>query len=516
MQNPLTLWSTIGKKSKHIASFCKSSKLVWLAALVLITITTTLAQENLLIDSSFEGNSTPRGREDFVLPDSWGGWWSDDSAYLAPSAGIHTGNFRQAGEQAIEISGNDGRFAAAIYQQIPNIPPGIELEATIQVYLENIPESGAKVRIGIGNDVGTDPNHGSIVWSDWSEQLLTWHTIAVTTNVEGGDIIVFIYATQDNANAVNTVYLDEAMLSVHANDEPTLEPSEEPTPEPTTAPTLEPTIAPTTNVNIQPDGSVVHVVQVGESLIGLSREYEIPIEELASLNNLETDALLIIGQELVIQPPGSVQTPTSEATATIAVTPVTPYLDPQEAPPAPVRSQADGIIPASDIAVSSETVLCVSMYQDVNHNRIQQANESLLAGGVIQVIDDAGGIVQQYTTDGESEPRCFDNLAVGTYTAVASPPDGYGLTSPNQLAITIHAASQLNLAFGADEGIVQLVPAIRDSDGSEITIQTINHQNVNTLTRSPFEQISGLLLMGIAGFVLISGSVIAFWLRGRA
>jgi len=68
----------------------------------------------------------------------------------------------------------------------------------------------------------------------------------------------------------------------------------------------------------QPDGSIIHVVELGETLWVISWAYGIPVDEIIRLNNLQND-FIFVGDHLLIQegtaanpiPPTSTVTPTS-------------------------------------------------------------------------------------------------------------------------------------------------------------------------------------------------------------
>lgn len=62
------------------------------------------------------------------------------------------------------------------------------------------------------------------------------------------------------------------------------------------------------NLQTMPDGSLVHIVQAGETFYGLSRKYGVSIEELKQMNTPE----LKIGQELLIKPAATAEAPASK------------------------------------------------------------------------------------------------------------------------------------------------------------------------------------------------------------
>ena len=75
----------------------------------------------------------------------------------------------------------------------------------------------------------------------------------------------------------------------------------------TQVPYIQPVITSTPN----PDGSVIHIVQSGQSLWAISDAYEIPLADLLSLNNLtEEDAIFPDEQLLIVPASEAVTTPT--------------------------------------------------------------------------------------------------------------------------------------------------------------------------------------------------------------
>lgn len=88
-------------------------------------------------------------------------------------------------------------------------------------------------------------------------------------------------------------------------------PSPTDTPAPTATPTPEPTATPT---------QVVHVVQVGETLFEIAREYGVSVETLIAANNITDRGLVQVGQELAI-PPSDAAVVQAQPTATSTLLP---------------------------------------------------------------------------------------------------------------------------------------------------------------------------------------------------
>ncbi len=78
-------------------------------------------------------------------------------------------------------------------------------------------------------------------------------------------------------------------------------------------------IYPIGTVTPRADGSLIHVVQSGQTLVGIAEAYDIPLEDLLALNGLTRDAVIFPGDELLIRPPFTpmpTDLPTGTATAT--------------------------------------------------------------------------------------------------------------------------------------------------------------------------------------------------------
>lgn len=81
---------------------------------------------------------------------------------------------------------------------------------------------------------------------------------------------------------------------------------------------LEPTPVPVIISTPMPDGSIKHIVAGGQNLWAIAAVYDIPLEDLRALNELEPDAILSLGDEIVIQPSSTpTNTPIGEASPTV-------------------------------------------------------------------------------------------------------------------------------------------------------------------------------------------------------
>jgi LysM repeat protein len=82
------------------------------------------------------------------------------------------------------------------------------------------------------------------------------------------------------------------------------------TPSPTTAatavPTSTPTVSPTAEVSGTPEGRIIHIVQAGETVDAIARQYGVTRDAIVYVNGLEDPSLIYVGQELIIPGPDEV------------------------------------------------------------------------------------------------------------------------------------------------------------------------------------------------------------------
>jgi LysM repeat protein len=96
---------------------------------------------------------------------------------------------------------------------------------------------------------------------------------------------------------------------------------------PTVLPTLVPQVltpAPTNTPAPTPTPSV-HIVQPGDTLLGIALQYNVTLEELYQVNGVLKPELLQIGQEIVIPVPGSVGRPAGDSSGAV-IAPTQPPL----------------------------------------------------------------------------------------------------------------------------------------------------------------------------------------------
>lgn len=322
-------------------------------------------------------------------------------------------------------------------------------------------------------------------------------------------------------------------------------------------------------------GRIEHVVGSGDTLAAISVAYGVPISQIRDLNGID-GSILRIGQVLLIQeesenPPTSEPEPTeetveetdsgttansggfasptpltvaeadtsseivepevastedvteepvveteeatpeptntpSEPTPTPTATLIPPT--PTDAPPAPVEQGED----ADPLAV--EAAICVSMYEDVNNNNIQDG-EPLLEGGLIAVVPSNGGDEQQYITDGTSEPFCFEGLETGSYAVSATAPDGFGIVRSSRLVVNVQPGQRFPIRFGAVEGAEVATVATPVTQDTSVTDANPDIVEEEPDALNNLRNVAGIIVLGLAGVVLLGGIGVALVTRGR-
>jgi LysM repeat protein len=200
----------------------------------------------------------------------------------------------------------------------------------------------------------------------------------------------------------------------------------------------------------------VHTIQSGETLWAIAIQYatgsNLSAEEmLAQINRLNNSPTLIYpGQELVIAVPGSGVTVAEVAAAPQAESAqASSETDAQGAEAAAGGGeQPVAVAEVASGASASSSTLCVSAYHDRNSDGMRDPTTEELLANAGFTLSDERGVVGSYTSDGESEPYCFNQLIPGTYMVQLIKPVGYNTTTPEYWAVPLPAGATANVEFG--------------------------------------------------------------------
>ena len=303
------------------------------------------------------------------------------------------------------------------------------------------------MKIGIDPTGGRNPWSGDIIWSPEFDSYDQWGYYQVTATAAADKVTVFVHSRPEKDLKHNDIYVDDTELVAVSIPPGSVQPVGA-SPAPQTRAAAQPPVAPAATATPRPDGSLVHKVQPGDTLWGIAIQYGVSMSQILQLNGIAEDALLQIWQELVIALPATSSQATPAQTTEAVVAPVQPV----------VTSQA---------AASNSGKLCVRAFTDSNADNAFNAGENL-AGGIVFIVQDAqNAVVASRTTDGLSEPYCFEQPA-GTYSILIQVPAGRSATTETRWRLALGPGMQMDVDFGSrpDAASGANVPARASGDGT--------------------------------------------------
>ncbi len=482
--------------------------LVVCAAMVTLAVVTPRASfaqtpgQNLLADGDFETSPwiLQDGIGEVVIAPGWRAWWVDvapsyvqkpsncdestkpECYWMRPQfQEINASAFPQrvhSGFRAQKYYSQGRMHQGGLYQRVTGISAGTNLRFSVFMQAwqcANIDACGKggirsdqpyamHLKVGLDPFGGTDPFSSNVVWSPEQEAFDHWVEFAVQAKAQGDAVTVFTHsrAEFDWARQSNDVYVDDAsLLAVEsvgtpapAVVTPVTQPARTSAPAvtPTTG-TLGPTDTPLPTRTPRGDGAVVHVVQSGDTLSGISVQYGVSLDDLLKLNNLTRDSILNVGQEIVVKPgQGGVVAPqptvTLKATAAPTLTPKATSTPTATLSLSPLATLT--LPPPSPTATPVPGGLCMGAFQDTNGNTVRDGSEPGLAG-VTFVISSGGNEVARYATDGSTQLYCLRTLPPGAYSVQVTLPSGY-VSALDKADVALALGQQVDLAVAARQG----------------------------------------------------------------
>jgi LysM repeat protein len=465
--------------------------------LVIVTITAALAgvlrpapavaappaQANLLTNGgldSFVSNGMATG---------WEPWWE---TIQNPGTGslqyVVRPDFAPESNPAFTLGGSSqhvGRswdpWHAGIRQTI-SVPAGTTVRFTamgkVFASTEHYPNPSdpavtSRMQIGAEPNGSIDWASGTVQWSGQANPHDTWvqFSMDVTAGAAGritlflsnnfiGDSRLHLDAWWDNVSAV---IVSAQPQPTNTNPPPAATNPPQPTSaggQATSAPTNPPPPSSDITSTPGPDGNIIYIVQEGDTLWSIAARSGTTVENIRSLNGLTSD-IISVGQRLII----GQGTASNQPTATATTEPGLPTED-------PAVTATDALLPTAtqgaaetQVAVITEApgmgTVCALLWNDTNGNGVRDPNEGLLPGGQLTVVEIATGRpVQAYTTDGVSEPHCFNDIPAGQYTVSSAAPAGYNATRAPSTPLEVLPGSTSTLEFGAQasEAVLETPP----------------------------------------------------------
>ncbi|GAB4269683.1 MAG: hypothetical protein Kow0080_13530 [Candidatus Promineifilaceae bacterium] len=497
-------------------------------SLVMMTATQTKAQNlgpNLFQNPGFEeGHYNQDGIAEITVPNGWRMHWLDGVAFEGTEGRVAyrpetvVWNIAGAPPQEADLFWKDGIYTlkifkswAPMYAALSQDVSGLEVSRRyrvvapiyIDVYIWDngkvAPEdpTDAKVRLGASPVGAAWRDASQINYSAWysgasvqpwyqAYPIFVWDFTATAENMT-----VWIEVQSDYPHPNNGFFMDA--LGLYALDEVDNNVNTAPSTSggsssAAPAPAVVPTLAPA-EVTPNPDGSITHIVQSGDTLwtiairyapvLGITPEEALP--QIRELNN--NPAFISVGDELLIKAPGDPlpveEAPAEEVPAEEAAT---------EEAPAAEEPQPELI---SEPAPSA---ICVTAFDDANGDGLRQADsEGLLANAAISLFR-GGATVATYVSDGLNEPYCFQDLEADTYQVQVFPPADYVASGAATWAVAVSDGVQIPVEFGVLYSPAQ--PVEQPTEGPNI-----NETAAATTPEAPAAESSGLF-SGVGGIIL--------------
>ncbi len=377
-------------------------------------------QTNLVRNGGFEENSTA-GWQTFAAIGEGSGCVDDRPDYVVTDAS----NRVHSGSRAASYYIGWRTFQAGFYQQV-TVTQGARYRFSAWGHMwitdnPSVTTSGypAAMRVGIDPTGGTSASASSVQWSGEVDARDTYREMSVEAQAQGTTITVFMYARATFCVEKSDAYWDDASLVeiAAASSGGTPQAGQAPAPTATTSSgTWGTGLGSIPVATPRADGSVVHVVGQGETLIGIAVTYDVSLEELIQLNNLANPRVIYVGQEIIVRPAGSVQPsepaepPPAEETGGEGEGEEAPEEGEEGGETADTTQPSEPAVPEA-----AEGTICVLAYEDVNGDGLRDpAAEQLAAGVTFTITDGAQQIVANFVTDGFTEQSCY-NLMPGTY-----------------------------------------------------------------------------------------------------
>ena len=513
---------------------------------------------NLLENPGFEnGHFSQDGIPQITVPNGWRMQWSNREKIFGgewdttrPETIVWNIKGAPAGE---EFYWKDGAYTmkvfnswapmwAAMSQDVENLEVGRKYRLSVPIFIDVFEkfENGqkvtpwntdvAKVRLGAWPVGATWRDENAINYSGW------WTGATVPEFYQEYPVFVYDFvATQPNM----TVYIEMASSYPNANnafffDLPSLvalnetgavaqpqapaagAPAGQAAAQPAAPAAQAATVVPPTP---RPDGSIVHVVQPGDTLWVIAINYapvlgltpQEALEAIQQLNNNPTfinpnDELLIkAGTGEVAEATPAEETPAAEATPGDGETPAA------DATPAAEDATAEATPEATAPAAVAGTI-CVGTFQDANSDGQRNEGEPLVANAAIAIAR-GGATVSTYITDGASEPYCFELTEAGSYQLQLYPPAGFASTTEDNWAVSIANNESYTVLFGLTDA-----PQTVADTGTAATDETAAAATPAAETATAdegglFSGSLGMIVLGVAGFLLVVAGLGVYLLR---
>jgi LysM repeat protein len=457
--------------------------------------------------------------DNIFTPQGWVTWWRKGDGYgqpevktipnvnpfIGPPARINNG--RYATLFFTYYRNHDGGF----YQVVDGLEPGATVQASAYAHGWSCDETNEgrscgdpwnmTFQVGIEPNGAADPFSSSVVWSQEQQSPDEYRRIGPVTATVGpnGSVTVILRSKTKWPLQHLDAYWDDASL---VTTSPGVPPTNTPLPEPPT-PTPGPSPTPLPTSTPRPDGSIVHVVESGDTLSSIALEYGVTIDQILELNagSIGDNNLIRIGQELVISASGEMATSTP--------LPEPPTATPEEETETDEETETETEPTSAPTEESEGASICVLAFHDRNGDTVRDSDTEELLPNVNLTIANASGVVGEYSTDGVSEPYCFTGLAPGSYRVIEQPPAGYEATGLAEQNVALGEGTSFDFQFGNARTEEAADPEESAEEGAEPS--SSEDEGASGTGQSPLlgnalvtvARVAGVLVLVLAGAIAV-------------
>lgn len=363
----------------------------------------------------------------------------------------------------------------------------------------SVPSKDGQVQVGIFPNGEVEWDNGGIIWSGKINPHDAWQQVCVeATAGDAGKVTVFTSANYRGQSAYHLdAWWDDASLV-------SIAPAATAAPTQGAAPPPQATIS-SSGCQTREDGTVVYVVQSGDTLFGIALACDSTVDTIRQLNNLTSD-LISIGQTLIVKAPaGATLPPAATPVPTQASATATATLEATQVAVAPTEEPTP---------VATDGSICVEAFNDANTNRSKDGGEQLL-GGVGFTLSDTTGPKGSYVTSGlEVEPYCFGGLQPGSYTVDARSPVGVANTTDTQWRVGLTAGMQFDVQYG---GARTTAPVDPNAPAGAQPTEAPTSSDAGDSAQGDSSNLGRIALGGLGVVILLAAGFMAnlIWARSR-
>ncbi len=553
-------------KLKRLAVILAVGMLFALVAIATVPYAAQAQGPNLLQNPGFEeGHFNQDGIAEITVPNGWRMHWSNGESQIfggyAETARPETvvWNIAGAPEHEKDVFWRDGIYTvkifkgwaplwAAMSQNVSGLEVGRRYRLVAPIYIDIVADyqGGQKVAPVDGRQgrvrLGTSPvgagwrDESAIAYSGWwtgetiSPFYQAYPTFIHEFTATAPDMTVWIEMASNYPHPNNGFFIDT--VGLYALDDVDNSVS---APAPAAGDgggggqvsSGAPAPAPEPKATPRADGSVVHIIQSGDSYWTLAIQYAemmgiTPEEALVAIPELNNNpAMLRSGMELQIVAPNpegaaSAAEADSEAEATPESEPTEGAAEggstDEAASETTETNESAVVVDAGSgqsnaqqaIQKATSGSICVAAYLDQNDDGKRDENELPVAENAITLAKD-GNTVSTYITNGSDDLYCFEGLDTGTYQVQIYPSADYSVSSDDSWAIAVADGVMIPVSFalnyGAEDGT-----AVADAGAADSSANGDTATDAETISAAPAEASTGNALSDNLGLVVIGAA----------